>query len=424
MKKYDLIVVGGGFAGFGAAVAAARDGLKTLLIERTNALSGAANTGLVTPFMPYRAVMGHDENGEKVIKELSAGVFKEIVDKLREGGRTNEKGNRFDSEYLKLVLNRMAVESGVELLFNATVAGAVREGNRVKSVTVVGRGQILEFEADYFVDASGDANLIAMTGFPFKVGREGDGLCQPMTMCFRIAGVDAEEFWKILKTEMNPLYKKLKAEGKIKNPREDVLVFHTLIEGTIHFNTTRVVKCDPTDLFSVTKAELEAREQVYEMMDFLRENFECCKNAHVISTACEIGTRESRMIEGEYTLTGKDLLDLCRFEDSIALGNYDIDIHNPEGAGTSHYYFKEGEFYEIPYRSLIPKNAENLLVAGRCISVDHEAQASIRIMPIVCTLGQAAGTAVSVAKKQGCGVKDIDVAEMQRILVENNAAIH
>ncbi len=423
MKKYELIVVGGGFAGFGAAVAAAREGVKTLLIERTNALSGAANTGLVVPFMPYRAVMGLDDEGKPIYKYLSEGIFKEIVDKLREAGRTNENGTRFDNEYLKLILNRMAIEAGVELLFDATVCGAVREGNRIKSVTVVGRGQTLEFEADYFIDATGDANLISMTGFPFRVGREGDNLCQPMTLCFRMAGVDVDEFYKIYRKEMQERYLEWKGKGKIRNPRENILPFHTLIDGVLHLNTTRVVKCDPTDMFSVTKAEIEAREQVFEMLEFFK-TFDCCKNAQVVSSACEIGTRESRMIDGEYVLTGKDLLALCRFDDSIALGNYDIDIHNPEGSGTTHHFFKQGEFYEIPYRSLIPKNSENLLVAGRCVSCDHEAQASIRIMPIVCTLGQAAGSAIAVAKQQNCGVKEIDIEKLQKILVDNGAAIH
>lgn len=423
MKKYDLIVVGGGFAGFGAAVAAAREGVKTLLIERTNALSGAANTGLVVPFMPYRAVMGLDDEGKPIYKYLSEGIFKEIVDKLREAGRTNENGTRFDNEYLKLILNRMAVEAGVELLFDATVCSAVREGNRIKSVTVVGRGQTLELEADYFIDATGDANLISMTGFPFRVGREGDNLCQPMTLCFRMAGVDVDGFYKIYRNEMQERYLEWKSKGKIRNPREDILPFHTLIDGVLHLNTTRVVKCDPTDMFSVTKAEIEAREQVFEMLEFFK-TFDCCKNAQVVSSACEIGTRESRMIDGEYVLTGKDLLALCRFDDSIALGNYDIDIHNPEGSGTTHHFFKQGEFYEIPYRSLIPKNSENLLVAGRCVSCDHEAQASIRIMPIVCTLGQAAGSAIAVAKQQNCGVKEIEIEKLQKILVDNGAAIH
>ena len=423
MKKYELIVVGGGFAGIGAAVAAAREGVKTLLIERTNALSGAANTGLVTPFMPYRAVMSRDDEGKPIYKYLSEGIFKEIVDKLREAGRTNENGTRFDSEYLKLILNRMAVEAGVELLFNATVCGAVREGNRIKSVTVVGRGQTLELEADYFIDATGDANLISMTGFPFRVGREGDSLCQPMTLCFRMAGVDIDEFYKIYRKEMQERYLEWQKAGKIRNPRENILPFHTLIDCVLHLNTTRVIKRDPTDMFDVTKAELEAREQVFEMLEFFR-TFDCCKNAQVVSTACEIGTRESRMIDGEYVLTGQDLLSLCRFHDSIALGNYDIDIHNPEGSGTSHHYFGQGEFYEIPYRSLIPKDSENLLVAGRCVSCDHEAQASIRIMPIVCTLGQAAGSAIAAAKQDNCGVKEVDIEKLQKILVDNGAAIH
>ena len=423
MKKYELIVVGGGFAGFGAAVAAAREGVKTLLIERTNALSGAANTGLVIPFMPYRAVMGQDDEGKPIYKYLSEGIFKEIVDKLREAGRTNENGTRFDNEYLKLILNRMAVEAGVELLFNATVCGAVREGNRIKSVTVVGRGQTLELEADYFIDATGDANLISMTGFPFRVGREGDNLCQPMTLCFRMAGVDVDEFYKIYRKEMQERYLEWQRKGKIRNPRENILPFHTLIDGVLHLNTTRIVKLDPTDMFDVTKAEIEAREQVFEMLELFK-TFDCCKNAQVVSTACEIGTRESRMIDGEYVLTGQDLLSLCRFHDSIALGNYDIDIHNPEGSGTSHHYFGQGEFYEIPYRSLIPKDSENLLVAGRCVSCDHEAQASIRIMPIVCTLGQAAGSAIAAAKQDNCGVKEVDIEKLQKILVDNGAAIH
>lgn len=421
--KYDLIVVGGGFAGFGAAVAAAREGVKTLIIERTNALSGAANVNLVMPFMPYRTVVGKDNNGENMFKVLSRGIFEEVVQKLIEAGRGDI--TRFDNEYLKLVLNRMAIDAGVELLYNATVVSAERVGNSIKSVTVCGKGQTLVLEADYFIDATGDANLIAMTGFPFRLGREKDNLCQPMTLCFRVAGVDTKEFWQLKKDgSIDKLYKEYKAKGKIRNPREDVLVFHMLTNGMLHFNTTRIVRLNPTDLFDVTKAEIEAREQVYEMLDFLKSNFECFKNAQVASTAVEIGTRESRMIDGEYTIRGEELKDCPKYEDSVAVGNYDIDIHNPEGSGTSHYYFPAGQYYEIPYRALIPKNAENLLVAGRCISADHEAQASIRIMPIVCTLGQAAGTAVAVAKADGTDVRSVNIKKLQKALIDNGAVIH
>ena len=140
-------------------------------------------------------------------------------------------------------------------------------------------------------------------------------------------------------------------------------------------------------------------------------------------TAAEIGVRESRMIVGDYVLTETDCKDCTRFEDAIAASNYEIDIHNPEGTGTSHYFFKPGEYYTIPYRCLIPKEATNLLVAGRCISSDHGAQASYRIMPNVCTLGEAAGSAMGLAVKQGKQVRDIDVGELQAELKRNGAFI-
>ena len=194
-----------------------------------------------------------------------------------------------------------------------------------------------------------------------------------------------------------------------------------LVNGVVHFNSTRIVKRDPTDAFDLTRAELEAREQLFELYTFLRDNTEAFRNSTLLTSASSIGVRESRMIDGEYLLTGKELVDCVKFEDSIALGNYDIDIHNPEGTGTSHYYFPEGQYYTIPYRALIPKNSENLLVAGRCISVDHEAQASIRIMPTVCCLGEAAGCAAGLAASAGCSVRDVDVDRLHELLARNNA---
>jgi hypothetical protein len=202
-----------------------------------------------------------------------------------------------------------------------------------------------------------------------------------------------------------------------------VLIFRTLQEDVLHFNTTRVVKHDPTDPVAVTKAEIEAREQVYEIFHFLQQNIAGFEKAYVVSTALQIGIRESRMVEGEYKITGEELRALARFDDAIAVGNYDIDIHNPEGSGTSHYYFPDGKWYTIPYRSLIPKNAENMLVAGRCISSDHGAQASYRIMPSVCCIGEAAGTAIGLAVKSSCTVRDIEISELQKALKNNGAFI-
>jgi hypothetical protein len=189
----------------------------------------------------------------------------------------------------------------------------------------------------------------------------------------------------------------------------------------LHFNTTRVVKKNPTDPFDVTEAEIIARRQVFEMYDFLKANAKGFENSCLLMTASEIGVRESRMIVGEYILTEKECRDCTKFDDAIAACNYDIDIHNPEGAGTSHYYFGPGEYYTIPYRCLIPKGTKNMLVAGRCISSDHGAQASYRIMPTVCTIGEAAGTAMSLYN--GTDVRDVDVKKLQEILKKNNAFI-
>ena len=410
-RNYDLIVVGGGFAGTCAAIEAAGKGLKTLLIDKNNCLGGAAANCLVIPFMNYWT----KDPGTGETRFLAGSLFMEITRRMKQLNGLHDNLKTFDEEVLKRVLINMCREYGVELLFNASVVGATVEGRRIKSLQVWGKSCMLELTADYFVDATGDAELSVQAGCRYRVGREKDGLCQPMTLCFRIHGVDRETFL-IHKPNINPLYQQFQREGKIKNPRENVLSFSTMYDDILHLNTTRVVKLDPTDPFDVTRAELEARDQVYEMHDFLKNNIPGFENSHVLSTALQIGIRESRMVEGEYVLTVEDLKSLARFPDAIAVSNYDIDIHSPDGAGTDHYYFVDGEWYEIPYRCLVPKDCDNLLVAGRCISSTHEAQASYRIMPYCAELGQAAGAAVSVAKNSGVDVRDVDESKVQEIL--------
>ena len=416
-QHYDLIVVGGGFAGTCAAIEAARGGADVLLVEKYNCLGGATANCLVMPFMRYWSVM--PGTGEK--KNLAGGLFLEIVEGLKTLD-PKSTATLFDEEILKLLLNRMCLESGVKLLFDTTVVKVHREGNRITGIEALGKSKRLSLTADAFIDATGDAELSMLAGCECRVGRESDGLCQPMTLCFRMSNVDKDLFAQN-RAMINPLYKEIKEKGLIKNPREDVLVFGNFNKGVLHFNTTRVVKLDPTDPFAVTQAELEAREQVFEIWNFLRENIPGCEECRVQSTALQIGIRESRKILGEYTLTVEDLKSLARFEDAIATANYDIDIHNPAGAGTSHYYFPDGDWYEIPYRCLIPKDMENLLVAGRCISSTHEAQASYRIMPYCAELGQAAGVAAAVAKRNGSSLRDVDVCEVRTLLRERGFAI-
>lgn len=418
-KKFDLIVAGGGFAGVAAAIEAARKGLQVLLVEKYNCLGGAAVSSLVMPFMPYWT---HDPETEER-KSLAGDIFSMIIGELEQQESAFHKHDViFDEEILKLILNRLCLKHGVTLLFNTTVVGVQVESGTITGIRAWGKSRMLELHADYFVDATGDAELSVLAGCRYRVGRESDGLCQPMTLCFRIGGIDMAKY-KQHRGNITPLYRQFREKGLIKNPREDVLLFRTMHDGILHFNTTRVVKLDPTDPMDVTRAELEAREQVFEMHQFLQENIPGFEDAYVQTTAMQIGIRESRMVEGEYTLTQEDLKSLARFDDAIAAANYDMDIHNPEGTGTSHYYFGKGEWYEIPYRCLLPVGINNLLVAGRCISSTHEAQASYRIMPYCAELGQAAGAAVSLATQSGKTLREIHIPTLQDILRSEGFAI-
>lgn len=413
---YDLIVVGGGFGGIGAAIAAARHGAKTLLIENAGALGGAAVNCLVNPFMPN----GTKLNGSDKYTELTQGLYAEICQRMdKEFGACIKRC--FHEEYLKVVLDRMCKEAGVKVLFHSTLVNVEMDGETVKSIGVMQRSGLNQYSAKYYVDATGDGLLATLAGCPTRLGRPADGLCQPMTLCFRIGNIDIPKFQEN-RAAMQELYKKFQAEGKIKNPRENVLIFNTLVDNMLHFNTTRIIKKNPVDPDDLSWAEMEAREQMIEMYHFLKENCPGFENSHLLFSN-EIGVRESRMVDGLYLLTEEDLKECKRFDDCIACGNYDIDIHNPAGTGTSHYYFPEGQYYDIPFRSLRPLKAENMMTAGRCISVTHEAQASIRIMPICCALGEAAGIAAAVATKHGCKLDDAPMAEIQTLLREAGAFI-
>lgn len=414
MKKYDLAVIGGGFAGVAAALAAARAGAEVLIVEKSNCLGGAAVNCLVNPFMPYWT----NSEGERV--DLSRGIFQEIHRKLED--RNAMSHTSFLEEELKYVLNELVAEANIDLLFHAYICKAHKRGENIEAVTVATRSGERTVQADYFIDATGDAQLAFLSDCPTVLGREPDHLCQPMTLCFRVGNVDVEKFFAG-KEKLAAAHAKALAAGELLNPREDILVFKTPVRNVLHFNTTRVVREDPTSPEGVTRAELTARKQVFEIYDFMKKHAEGMEDSFLMMTAAEIGVRESRMIVGDYVLTETDCKNCVKFEDAIAACNYDIDIHNPEGSGTSHYFFQPGTYYTVPYRSLIPKGANNLLVAGRCISSDHSAQASYRIMPVVCCIGEAAGTAVGLAVRDAVPVREIRVSELQDVLKKNGAFI-
>ena len=408
MKAYDLIVVGGGISGVAAAVSAAREGRSVLLLESFGALGGAMTNSLVYPFMKHR--MRHDDR-----LALSAGIFSEMKKRHAAYGDASW-------ETYKFVFDDMVTEAGVEVLFHATVFAVSCHGRRVRSLQVATRAGVLEVQADYFIDASGDGVLIALSGCDLQVGRESDGYCQPMTTCFRASGVDTDRFFAE-EDALQSKYREYREQNKLTNPRENILCFRGPGHGVVHFNTTRVVKHDPTDPFAVSRAEILARRQITELWDFLKEHSTALSHASLSSVANHIGIRESRKLKGVHILTADEIKACTRFEDSIALGNYDIDIHNPLGTGTYIYSFHEDEYYSIPYRSLLPKEYDNLLVAGRCLSADHEAHSSVRIMPICACLGEAAGIAVAMAHREQTAVQDVAVGALQECLRQKGARL-
>lgn len=413
MEKFDVIVVGGGFSGVAAALASARGGAKTLLIEKSNALGGSANVSQVNPFMKFSYTI----DGEETV--LCRGIFREITSSLEDMGAITGK-RFFHDEYLKLILNRMVMNDNIELRFHSYLIDAECVDGKLRSVTVSNKQGRETFLGDYFIDATGDGDLAALAGCKFEIGREEDGLCQAMTLCFRVINVDIEKFFKDL-DRIEDLYKKYKNQGKFRNPRHNVGVTKYITKNTLNFNTTRIIGKNPLNAKDLTYAEIEAREQIFEVFEFLKENADGMENAEIFNTAASIGVRESRRITGDYVLCGEDIMSCKKFDDAIAAGNYNIDIHNPSGGGTYHYVIPDGDYYTVPYRSLIPVFTQNLLTAGRCISATHEAIASVRIMPIVCCVGEAAGTAAALAKKDNTTLRNVDIAKLQKTLKENGA---
>lgn len=429
MKKYNLIVAGGGLSGVAAAVAAARDGLSVLLVEKSGSLGGALSGSLVYPFCPYYT----EENGE-VTKVVNAGLFSEMIKRHNkkiaghfppaEPNIRHADGDirRFQTEYFKMALDDMVLDYGVDVLYHSMICDVICEGRAVKCIKAATKAGIIELSADFFVDATGDGEVFYLAGCDYLLGRHGDNLCQPMTTCFRVCNIDLPLYKKEL-PELQKLYKEKMASGEITNPRENILQFYGLGDGIVHYNTTRIVMTDPTDPLALSRAEAEARRQVYEVVDFLKKNSRAFRDAILISVASEIGVRESRKLVGMHVITEEELFACTKFEDSIALGNYDIDIHSPDGTGTRIRKFDRDKYYTIPYRSLLPKEYDNLLVAGRCISTTHEAQSSVRIMPICASMGEAAGVAIAEAVRSGSNAHTLDIKAVQKALVNYGAQI-
>jgi hypothetical protein len=389
-QNAEVIVIGGGPGGLGAAVMAARAGADVLLIERFGFLGGMAAAGEIHPFM------GNHVDGEPLDKP----VYTEWQDKMMAYRAEGSQHKMWVSKDLAmLAAEDLCLEAGVRLLYHHNLVDTVMDGDRISAVILHSKSGLTAATAKVFVDCTGDADLAARAKCNFEMGGP-SGYCQPMTLCFKLTHVDPDRMPP--HQEINRLYDEAKADGIIDCPRENVLLFRWFDKDTIHFNTTRVIRHDGTSGESLSDAEIIARRQVREYLTFLRLRVAGFENAEIFSIAHHIGVRETRRIIGQAYITRDAFISREKFTDAIARVRYPIDIHNPDGKGTELVHMPENEWYEIPYGCIVAKDCTNLLIGGRPISSDHALHSSFRVMPPAVSIGQAAGVGAAMSVQDNC----------------------
>ena len=415
----DVIVVGGGHGGIGAAVMAAREGAKVLLIERYGSLGGMASFGEIHPFMPNH--MQGKCLDKPVYIEWAQHMEKYYPAKIPlDGELNNYEQRKISKEAAMLGAEDLCLEAGVRLLYHHQLADVVMRDGHIDALVLLSKSGFTAARAKVYVDASGDADLAARAGCQFEQGGP-SGHCQPMTLCFKLSGIDR----KLMPPgkEITRLYHVAREEGRIQCVREDVLMFEWLDEDVMHFNTTRIIHKSGTSGQDLSDAEIEGRRQLRQFLAFFRTSVPGFSRAHLHSIAHHIGVRETRRIKGLVQVVKEDFLNQRKFPDGIAKVRYEIDIHNPDGSGTQHMHMPEGQWYEIPYGSIVARDCRNLLVGGRPISVDHAIHSSMRVMPPACSIGQAAGLAAAVAAREGRSPHDLDGVDIRRRLRERGACL-
>jgi hypothetical protein len=416
IRGYDVIIVGGGPGGFGAAVAAGRSGARTLLIEREGCLGGGATTMLVHPFMPHWTGGGPENLPRKV---TNAGVFRQLCQRLYARGAAREGGCvNFDDEIMKVVMDEMVAEAGVDVIFHAALFGVQTADGRVKAVALAHNGGPLKVTGKVFIDATGDALLAAEAGCRIMFGDE-QGVVMPMTTNFIVGGVDTDRL------PNGGELKELMSEGDKDTPalvNTHLSCTSVYRKGYVHFNAIRITGRNTIDPFDLSQAEIDARRRVENFIAWVRAKIPAFANCYLVKTGSHIGVRESRRVVGDYVLTVEDFKRAAKFDDAVACTCYNVDRHGQKPNETFFIRLKPGECYQVPYRCLVPKGKKNLLIASRSISTDVMMHASVRIMPPVMNIGEAAGFAAALSLPKG-DVRKIDVKALQQRIIDNGGLL-
>ncbi len=419
---YDVIVIGGGLSGCCAAIAAARTGARTLLAESLPYFGGNGIIGL--PISSYNAAFSQDR--------IVGGIPWEIHQRLAAKGSIDtwhgnpEDWQLVDCEQLQIELTHLFDEAGVELLAHSPLLAVEKEGRRLTSAVFYNKETLLRYTAKLFIDSTGDAQVAALAGLPVPMGRQSDGKTQPMTMTFQLGGVDGSRIphWP----EVNALWKSLGEKNPWINPRDGGCPASAIPgkPGVYFFNVTRILVDKGTDHRQLTQAEKTGRYQVEEYIErFLRPHVAGFEKCYLTQLGCRVGVRETRRIVGLHELTAEELRSQTRFPDAIACNSYPVDIHSPDGGSThfEHGKFQPGDYYTIPYRSLVARDADNLLASGRCLSASHEALAAVRVLSAAMATGEAAGTAAALCIRERCDPVNLQPDLLRSVLTANNAFI-
>ncbi|MBI4977822.1 MAG: FAD-dependent oxidoreductase [Spirochaetes bacterium] len=460
MKSADVVVLGGGPAGIAAAIASARNGAKTILIEQHGCLGGMMTLGLVTPIGAT-----HTKSGKPF-----GGILAEMLDRVAADAKRYAGGTEhlYSSPHvIKHVALDMVTESGSEILFHAMLVDVIREGNTIQGLVVATKSGLARIDGRIFIDATGDGDLIARAKEEFVIGSEPDvlknltvtgldkvheedraygdydesGLMQPVTVMFTMAGVDGARAERLINKRLTfadfgitkEEFAKLPyantpgftIDGEdIPLPQGRILFFKTARDGEYVINMSRVTAVDGADALSLSAAEIVAQKQVFYIADFLKRYVDGFQQSHIVESAATLGVRETRRLVGRYILSGREAIECVPFDDVIAHGSYIIDIHDPQGRRKAVGGAIKGDCFDIPYRSLVPKTITNLLASGRCISADHVAHSSTRIQGTCMLTGQAAGTAAALTLSDNAAVSALSVPALQKKLEEQGVRFY
>jgi hypothetical protein len=446
--RTQVLVIGSGAAGLTAAIAAGRNGADTLLVENAGFLGGISAT---LPWLGF-----HDRDYRLIVKGLPL----EFCQRLRAAGAASEieldpkcgSAISLNSHWWKILAMQLAREAGVRLLLHSQVVDTIREGDRIAGVIVENKSGRQRIEAGITIDCSGDGDVAARGGVAWKKGRTADGLVQAPTLVFKLGGVDRAGFVAGCKAPANKYrewlapYPDLWAKMMKRIDRMDVIIcggYAALIEraraagdfavpqtrivGVKNHQPdeftvvmTRVLGLNPIDITSVTDAYTRVYEQIPVLVKFFKKYVPGFAGSRLQEIAPMLGVRESRRIMGDYLLTAEDLIAGRVFDDAVSMGGYHIDIHRPAGTWVDSHNVRA---YTIPVRSLIARDVDGLMMAGKCISATHEAIASTRVIPICMGQGQAAGTAAALAIKLGKSVRQVPISQLQDTLVEQGAEL-